>query len=145
MLPLILTILIGLIGGFAVGIQGPIAGAMGQRVGGLGSSFIVHLGGMLLSGVLFFIQGATRFRDLLGLPWYMLGCGVLGVILFSTISYTLPRIGGAAMIALLIVGQLLVGLLVDQYGWFGVALRPVSLGRIAGLLLLLAGGYLISR
>ncbi len=145
MIPLLLTILVGLIGGVAVGLQSPIAGSMGQRIGGIGSSFIVHLSGMLFSGVLFMLQGAVRFRDIIGLPWYMLGCGTLGVVLFLTISYTLPRIGGAAMIALIIVGQLLIGIIIDNFGWFGVVIRPVSLVRIAGLLLLMAGGYLISR
>jgi bacterial/archaeal transporter family-2 protein len=35
-----LVILIGLIGGIAVGIQSPIAGAMGQKIGGTASSVI---------------------------------------------------------------------------------------------------------
>ena len=34
-----LVILIGVVGGVAVGLQGPIAGAMGQRIGGTASSY----------------------------------------------------------------------------------------------------------
>ncbi len=37
------VILIGLLGGVAVGLQAPLAGAMGQRVGGTASSFIIHI------------------------------------------------------------------------------------------------------
>ena len=45
MLPFALVVLIGLTGGVAVGIQSPIAGAMGQKVGGTASSVIVpHTG-----------------------------------------------------------------------------------------------------
>lgn len=47
MLAYLLTILAGLAGGVAVGIQSPLAGAIGQRVGGTASSFIVHLSGMI--------------------------------------------------------------------------------------------------
>jgi transporter family-2 protein len=43
MLEIVLTILIGLLGGVAVGIQGPIAGAMSQRVGSATSSLVVHV------------------------------------------------------------------------------------------------------
>jgi len=49
------------------------------------------------------------------------------------------------MIMLIIVGQLLMGMLVDHFGWFGVDVRPIDLPRIAGVLLLFAGGFLISR
>ena len=43
----ITVILIGLIGGVAVGLQGPMSGAMSQRLGPLGSSLIIHLGGAI--------------------------------------------------------------------------------------------------
>ena len=54
------VIIVGLIGGAAVGIQSPIAGAMGQKVGGTASSFIIHLSGMILSGALLFLRGGER-------------------------------------------------------------------------------------
>ncbi len=41
MLETIFSILVGLIGGVAAGLQSPIAGTMGQRVGGVASSFAV--------------------------------------------------------------------------------------------------------
>ncbi|MEA4906072.1 MAG: DMT family transporter [Chloroflexi bacterium] len=141
----LLTILIGITGGLAVGVQSPISGQMGQRVGGAASSFIVHFSGMLLSGLYLVFQGGARVRDWLSLPWYMLGSGVFGLILYLTINYTLPRLGAASMAALIITGQLLVGILVDHFGWFGVAARPLDLARAGGALLLLAGGYLLSR
>ena len=58
------VIIVGLIGGAAVGIQSPIAGAMGQKVGGTASSFIIHLSGMILSGVLLFLRGGEKIRNL---------------------------------------------------------------------------------
>jgi transporter family-2 protein len=139
------VILVGLLGGVSVGLQAPIAGAMGQKLGGAAGSFIVHLGGAILSGVLLLFRGGERIRDWSTLPWYMLGSGFFGLILYLTISYTLPRLGSATMVALIIIGQLLMGILIDQFGWFGVQPHPVSGGRIIGLLLLMAGGYLISR
>lgn len=145
MLEYALIVLVGLIGGAAVGIQSPIAGAMGQRVGGTASSFIVHLGGMLLSGLLLVLRGGERIHHWRSLPIYMLGAGVFGLILYQTINVTLPRLGGTMMVTLIIIGQLLVGVLIDHFGWLGVAQHPVSMGRALGLLLLLAGGYLIAR
>jgi len=47
MMDKILVYLVGLLGGVAVGVQSPIAGKMGQSIGGTAGSFIVHLGGLI--------------------------------------------------------------------------------------------------
>jgi bacterial/archaeal transporter family-2 protein len=140
-----IVILIGLIAGTAVGIQSPIAGAMGTRVGGLASSFIVHFSGMVLSALFLFFRGGEKIQDWNKLPWYMLISGIFGVILYQCISVVLPRLGGTMMVTLIIIGQLLVNVLVDHFGWLGVAVHPISPTRIVGVLVLLLGGYLIAR
>lgn len=145
MFEIALVVLIGLAGGAAVGVQSPIAGAMGQRVGGTASSFIVHMSGMLLSALLLFFRGGEKIQDWRSLPWYMLLAGLFGVILYQTISVTLPRLGGTTTIMLIIIGQLLMGILIDHFGWLGVTVHPVSAARVLGVVVLLAGGFLISR
>lgn len=145
MLEIILTILIGLLGGIAVGVQGPIAGAMSQRVGGTGSSFIVHVSGAILSGLLLVARGGEAIQNWRTLPWYMLGSGLFGLILYLTLTHTLPRLGATTAVALIIVGQLVMGMLIDQFGWFGVTVRTIDGWRIAAAALLLAGGYLMVR
>ena len=57
-----MLVAIGLTGGIAVGTQGPIAGAMGQRVGGASSSLIVHLGGAVASLALLLSRGEDLER-----------------------------------------------------------------------------------
>jgi len=140
-----LVILIGLSGGAAVGIQSILAGVMGQKVGGTATSFIIHLGGMILSGILLFIRGGEKIQDWQTLPWYMLGAGIFGLILYQTINVTLPRVGGTMMITLIIIGQLLMGVIIDHFGLFGVTLRHIDLPRLLGVIALLAGGYLIAK
>lgn len=145
MMQLILTILVGLLGGVAGGLQAPLAGEIGQRLGGMSSSFIVHLSGAVVSGVLLLLLGGERIGQWRTLPWYMLGVGAFGVVLILTLSVTLPRLGGAMMITLLIVGQLLIGLVIDHFGWLGVEVRPIEFTRVLGLAILVLGAYLIAR
>ena len=142
---IIFIIIIGLIGGVAVGIQSPIAGVMGQRVGGTASSFIIHLSGAIFSGVMLFFRGGERIREWHTLPWYMLGAGIFGLILYQTINITLPRLGTTMMIALIIIGQLITGVVIDHFGWLGVVTRPIDLTRAIGVLALVVGGYLIAK
>jgi transporter family-2 protein len=75
----------------------------------------------------------------------MLSAGFVGVALFLSVAHTVPRIGAAAAITLVIVGQLLTGMILDHFGVFGLAVRTVDAGRAAGLLLVILGGYLLVR
>lgn len=139
------VILIGLLGGVAVGLQAPLAGAMGQRLGGTAGSFIIHISGAVFSGFWLLVRGGERIREWRSLPWYMLAAGVFGLILYQTISITLPRLGSTMMVVLIIIGQLVLGLIVDHFGFFGVTQRPVDLLRIVGVAALILGGWLIAR
>lgn len=141
----IYLVLIGLVGGAAVGLQSPISGMMGARVGGYASSLIIHISGALLSGLILLLKGGEKIREWSGLPWYMLIAGLFGVVLFQSLTYTVPKIGGTLAVTLVMIGQLIVGLLIDHYGWLGVEVHPISLVRVAGVLLLIGGAYLISR
>jgi transporter family-2 protein len=49
------------------------------------------------------------------------------------------------MLALIIIGQLLTGVLLDTFGWLGVTARPLETTRIIGIVVLLIGGYLMIK
>ncbi len=141
----LLTVLIGTLGGVSVGLQGPIATQMGRRVGGVASSFVVHVSGAFLSGALLLARGGEELRNWRSLSWYMLLSGAFGVLLYLTINHTIPRLGATTALALIIIGQLAMGILIDHFGLFGVAVRQLDAWRVAGLVLLVAGGYLVVK
>ncbi len=139
------TILIGILGGLSVGLQGPIATQIGRRVGSTASSFVVHVSGAILSGLLLLFRGGENIQNWRSLSWYMLGSGFFGLVLYLTINHTMSRLGAATALALIIIGQLTVGLVIDHFGLFDMAVHPVDIWRVAGVALLLAGGYLVMR
>ena len=145
MVEIALAVAIGLAGGIAVGTQAPVAGAMGDRVGGAASSFIVHLGGTIASLVLLIARRGEEIHEWRNLPWYMLGCGALGIVFYLSITHTIPRLGATSAIALIIVGQLLAGLVIDHFGAFGMTVRAVDSGRLLAVVFLLIGTYLVIR
>jgi transporter family-2 protein len=77
-------------------------------------------------------------------PWMWLG-GVFGAFVVLTITVTTPRLGVAAVVALLIAGQLAMGALIDRFGWFGVERVPLGWQRLLGIALLAAGTALVLR
>jgi transporter family-2 protein len=49
------------------------------------------------------------------------------------------------VIALLVAAQLVVSMIADRFGWFGLTQIAISPTRIAGLVLVIAGTVLITR
>jgi bacterial/archaeal transporter family-2 protein len=75
--------------------------------------------------------------------WYSWGGGVLGAIFIATTIFTIPRLGAATVLALIVVGQMLGSVVVDHYGLFGVAQQSASPVRLAGAALLVLGVVLV--
>lgn len=137
----LLIILIGLIGGIAVGLQSPMASMLTQRLGIFESVFIVHIGGALIALIPMWIYG-SRLSQWRSAPWYTLGAGVFGLVVIASISYMIPRVGVAAAITSIVAGQLLVSALLDHFGLLGASVRAFDATRILGLGVVLVGVWL---
>ena len=57
----------------------------------------------------------------------------------------LPKLGASGFIALALTGQVVASLLLDHFGWFGAARKPVNRERWLALLLIVAALVLIAR
>ncbi len=80
-----------------------------------------------------------------GLPWWAWTGGMLGIT-FVVVTIILPaKLGTALMFATLILGQMVASVAIDHYGWLGVPVVPLSIARVVGVALLLAGVLLIRR
>lgn len=79
-------------------------------------------------------------------PWYLwLAGGVLGAIYLTGNILLAPRIGAGTLIGLVVTGQIVFSVLVDNYGWFGFEQHDANWPRIIGCLLLVGGAGLVSR
>ncbi len=135
-------LLIGLAGGIAVGLQSPLASMLSQRLGIFESVFIVHIGGALVALIPLLFVGGGKLSQWRSAPWYALFAGVFGLIVIGAISYMIPRVGVAASIITVVAGQLLVGTILDHFGWLGAAERPLDLTRVIGMIVVLVGVWL---
>lgn len=138
----ILIIFIGLAGGVAVGLQGPMASMISQRLGMLESVFIVHIGGALIALLPLLFLGGGKLAQWRTLPRYTLMAGAFGLVVISAISYMIPRVGVAAAIITIVAGQLLVSTLLDHFGLLGAMGRPLDTTRALGLAVVMVGVWL---
>jgi transporter family-2 protein len=69
----------------------------------------------------------------------MLGCGAFGLVLYLSLSHTVPRLGAATAITLVIVGQLTAGLVIYYFGAFDLPVGSLDSNRILAVALLVTG------
>ena len=78
-------------------------------------------------------------------PLWAWSGGIFGAIFIGLSIITIPKLGGAAYIAILVTGQMIAALTVDHFGWLGVPERHIDLPRMLGVALLVGGVVLIRR
>jgi transporter family-2 protein len=127
--------------------QVAVMGRFGERIG----SFEAFAFASLLTAVVAVVTLLLVRRSVAGIAdasetpaWMWIG-GFFGAFVVLTITVTAPRIGVAAVVALLIAGQLAMGVLIDRYGWLGVEKVPLGWQRLLGVVLLALGTGLVLR
>jgi bacterial/archaeal transporter family-2 protein len=79
------------------------------------------------------------------MPWWAPLGGLIGAFAVIAGLLFVGRVGAGALAGLTITANILMSLVIDKYGWFGMEVHPLSGGRIAGAGLMVAGIALISK
>jgi transporter family-2 protein len=74
-----------------------------------------------------------------GQPWWKLCGGLLGAAFVFGSVFLAPRIGLLNLVVLVIAGQLLTSMAIDNFGLVQMAARKVSAPRMLGALVMVAG------
>ena len=139
--------LLGIVSGAFIAIQGPINSQLARGLGlPVAAAAFSFLSGAIVLGIATLL--VTRTQDIsldwkAPAPWLFVAGGLLGGSYVTISTILIPRIGAAALMALIVAGQLLAGMLMDRIGFLGMAVREISLGRVAGAILLMVGAVLI--
>jgi transporter family-2 protein len=87
-------------------------------------------------------KGAGDLAQVRALPlWVAIGC-VVGVVFVAGGILVAPVVGVALFFVCVVAGQLLGSLLADQFGAFGMPVKPVNMMKLLGLGLVLVGAAL---
>ncbi|QDQ26784.1 DMT family transporter [Chitinimonas arctica] len=137
---------------FAIGCVVPLQAAVNNQlklqIGGstlLAALLSFCVGTLAL--VLICMLSGQRWQGLASMgnaPWWQLTGGLMGALFVFGTTLLAPRIGMAAMLSLIIAGQVLLSLLFDRFGWLGLALRELSTPRLIGATLVVAGVLLVN-
>ncbi|HUP04818.1 MAG TPA: DMT family transporter [Bryobacteraceae bacterium] len=71
-------------------------------------------------------------------PW-LLTAGLLGACLVFAIAWMIPRAGAGPVMITLLAGQVIGGLVLSHFGWLGSPVQPITLTKLAGVAIMIAG------
>ena len=135
---------------FAAGVALPVQfGINAQLASWVGSPVRAAFVSFLTGTILLAVAAALVFKPLpswsrLGhAPWWVWLGGALGAFYVAGSIVAAPRLGAAALIAVIVAGQSLASVVVDHFGWVGFEPKHVSAGRLGGMALVLAGAALV--
>lgn len=139
---LVVALLAGAVVPFQAGANASLGRALGHPLWATVGSLIVSI------AVVFPVMIAMRAPSpLVGaafkIPaWSWFG-GVAGVVYITAALLLTPRLGAANFIVCVVAGQMVSSLLIDHFGLMGLPEKPVNLGRLLGLALILGGMVLV--
>jgi bacterial/archaeal transporter family-2 protein len=84
-------------------------------------------------------------RDLAAMPWWAVIGGLVGAVQVYAGLTLVNRVGAGMFVGLTVSAALITSLVVDHFGWFRMQVHPISVWRVLGGLLMVAGVTLISR
>jgi bacterial/archaeal transporter family-2 protein len=136
---------------------GLVAGAMIPFQAGINAQLATWVGSPIRAALVSFVVGTlallaltlTLFRGwpgsekIGGAPWWVWLGGLLGAFYVAGSTIVAPKLGAVTLLAVILAGQASASVLIDQFGWVGFNVHPISLGRLAGVVLLAAGVALV--
>ena len=131
--------------GVATALQAAANAGLAARAG-LGAALVLNTVVVLTGAIAFFLVSGGRATFFpAGTPWWLYIGGLCGFAVILAAAFVFPKIGAGATVALMVFGQGAAALVIDHFGLMGLARHPVSLVRIGGLALVVAGMMLLRR
>jgi transporter family-2 protein len=143
LIPAILVLIAG-----ALTAAQPPTNAVLARAGGsviLAALLSFTVGTLVLLAVLAAMRPAMSIGALRDVPWWAWAGGFYGAFFVAVGAWAAPRLGVASMVTIGVAGSMIGALIIDHYGLLNLDRAPISLGRVAGILLVLAGVVLVRR
>ena len=132
--------------GGLIAMQPIVNAGLGKVTGNIAAALVSFIIGTLVLAVIVALAGQTGgVGEATGVPWYLLLGGVLGAAYVFSALVTVSAIGAGGVAAATITGQLTFSVFLDRIGFLGLEETPITLDRVVGVALLLAGTFLIVR
>ena len=140
--------ILGIVSGFGLTLQVGMNSRLRTLLQSANTAALVSflVGTVALIGLLIATRTPLPPRDTLAaVPLWAWFGGLMGAFYVAISTVVASQLGTTSLLGLALLGQLATALVVDHYGFMGLPEHPITLARIAGVVLLGAGVWLITR
>lgn len=144
----VLPYLLGIFAGLGIAAQVAVNSQLRRSLQSANTAALISfiVGTAVLLVLMVITRAPVPDRTALGsVPWWGWLGGLLGAFYVATSTVVAAQVGTASMIGLALAGQLAMALIIDHFGWLGMAEHPITLARIVGISLLGVGVWLITK
>lgn len=141
---LFLALLAGMVLPVQTGVNSQLSRLVGNSTLAALISFSVGTIGLLIYSLVLRVP-LPALTEVTRAPFWVWTGGLVGAFFIVTTTTLASKMSITVMVSLIIAGQLLVSLILDHYGLLGFAVQRITLWRVVGVILLLAGVILIRR
>ncbi|MBN8594296.1 MAG: DMT family transporter [Anaerolineae bacterium] len=137
-------ILMALVSGIAVGLQSVFNLALEKHIGLAGLMLWLHFIGFIVAVPVVLLVDPGAYGKIFslrtaGLPFYVLLGGVLGLIVVPGVTFAIQRSDPAITFSVIMIGQLVIALVMQQFGLLGVERANIHINQMLGLGLIVIG------
>jgi bacterial/archaeal transporter family-2 protein len=141
----ILMILFTLLGGITLSAQSSINGTLSRKAGTLETTMLTFLTGTMFLAIIIIFFGKGNLLSILEAPKWQLSAAFLGTLYLLFTIIAVPRIGVIATNISGIIGQLVIGMLIDNFGWFNSLVIALNMKRSLALLFMIIALYFVYK
>jgi bacterial/archaeal transporter family-2 protein len=131
--------------GFGLSIQGSINGALGKAIGTVQAALVSFLIGTICLIIVVMFMGKGNLFAVLDVPkWQWVG-GIIGAVYISALAFAVPRVGIGLALVCVVIGQIVMSMVIDHYGFFQSTQVLFNTPRLIGIILLISGMIFIYK
>jgi len=128
---------LSLLTGIIISVMIALNGGLAELYGVYTATVLIHFAGLVLITLIVIIKRENPFSG--RQAWFLYIGGVIGVFTTFSNNFSFSRISVSAMLALMLLGQSVAGVVVDQYGLLGMPKHPFVKRKLIGLTLVICG------
>ncbi|MGA1646957.1 MAG: DMT family transporter [Candidatus Limnocylindrus sp.] len=130
--------------GVASSVQAVVNAELGRRTDPITAATVSFIGGLAVLLVIGVVSGRLQLDEATQVPPLLLTGGLFGVLIVTGFATVVPILGVTEATLIYILGSLAAALAIDAFGLLGAPQIPVTLARVAGIVLAVVG-FLLAR
>jgi transporter family-2 protein len=134
-----LGIIMSVVAGAAMSLQGVINTRLSEKVGLYESNVFVQATALALGLIVMWLFGKGNLSEITQVNKIYWTGGILGTVIIVTVMLVIGNLRPTQAIAIILISQLLVAAVIDAFGWLGAEKISFTWNKWAGLALMIAG------